>query len=53
MIPFIRTDKGWYTFGTKRVFIKVENGCIVIRVGGGYMMIDEFIQIYTPLEWEK
>jgi hypothetical protein len=35
------------------VFIKVENGKIIIRVGGGYMMIDEFVEIYTPLELEK
>ena len=40
-------------FGTKRVFVKVENGKIIIRVGGGYMQIDEFIELYTPLELEK
>jgi len=52
-VPFTREDKGVYLFGTKRVFIKVENGKIIIRVGGGFMMIDEFVEIYTPLELEK
>jgi hypothetical protein len=52
-IQFTRTDKGVYLFGSKRVFIKVENGMIIIRVGGGYMQIEEFMKIYTPLEYEK
>ena len=25
----------------------------IVRVGGGYLSIDEFIDIYTPLELEK
>ena len=25
----------------------------MIRVGGGYMSIDEFIDQYTPIEFEK
>lgn len=52
-VPFTREEVGIYLFGTKRVFIKLENGKIIIRVGGGFMLIDEFVQIYTPLELEK
>lgn len=40
-------------FGTKRVYIRVENSKIVVRVGGGYLSIDEFIETYTPSEIEK
>ena len=40
-------------FGSKRVSVKVEKDCIKIRVGGGYLSIDEFIDQYTPLELEK
>ena len=40
-------------FGTKRVYIRVENNKIVVRVGGGYLSIDEFIDQYTPSEIEK
>ncbi|CAG9325932.1 unnamed protein product [Blepharisma stoltei] len=52
-VPFTREDEGIYLFGTKRIFLKLEQGQIVIRVGGGFMGIDEFIEIYTPLELEK
>ena len=52
-VSFCRQDEGLYLFGTKRVFIKLENGNIVIRVGGGYMRVEEFVQIYTPLELGK
>lgn len=52
-VPFVREDKGIYLFGTKRVFLKLELGKIILRVGGGFMHIDQFIDIYTPLEAEK
>ena len=52
-VTFCRQDEGLYLFGTKRVFIKLENGNIVIRVGGGYMRVEEFVEIYTPLELGK
>jgi uncharacterized protein YoxC len=52
-VPFHREELGVYFFGTKKVFIKIEQGRIIIRVGGGYMTIDEFIDIYTPIELEK
>jgi Growth-Arrest-Specific Protein 2 Domain len=40
---FYREGEGVYMFGTKRVYIRVENNKIVVRVGGGYLSIDEFI----------
>lgn len=40
-------------FGSKRVLVKQEKGKIAIRVGGGYMSIDEFLAIYTPIELDK
>ena len=49
-VPFQRKDPGVYQFGSKRVFLRVENGIIVVRVGGGYMNIEEFLATYTPLE---
>ena len=49
-VPFQRKDPGVYQFGSKRVFIRVENGVIIVRVGGGYMNIEEFLKLYTPLE---
>lgn len=42
-IMFMRESEGVYNFGSKRVMVKVEQNHIKIRVGGGYLSIDEFI----------
>lgn len=52
-IMFMRESEGVYMFGSKRIAIKIENSSIKIRVGGGYLSIDEFIDQYTPTEMEK
>lgn len=52
-IMFMRETEGVYQFGTKRVAVKVEKDTIKIRVGGGYLSIDEFLDQYTPVELEK
>jgi hypothetical protein len=33
--------------------VRVLNGKLVIRVGGGYMRIQEFLKLYTMRELEK
>jgi hypothetical protein len=50
---FMRESEGIYQFGTKRVYVRVEKDKINIRVGGGYLSIDEFLDQYTPAELEK
>jgi CYTH domain-containing protein len=40
-------------FGTKRISVKVEKDNIKIRVGGGILSIDEFLNQYTPAELDK
>ena len=50
---FERENIGIYTFGTKKCFMKVENEILMVRVGGGYMTIDEFVDQYLPLEVSK
>lgn len=52
-IMFMRESEGVYQFGTKRVAVKVEKDNIKIRVGGGYLSLDEFLDQYTPAELEK
>jgi CYTH domain-containing protein len=52
-IMFMRESEGVYSFGTKKVAVKVEKDNIKIRVGGGFLSIDEFLDQYTPLEIEK
>ena len=50
---FVRESQGIYEFGTKRIEIRVAQNKIMIRVGGGYISIDEFLDQYTPTELEK
>lgn len=42
-IPIKRLGGGYYMFGTKKIYCKIINGKLVVRVGGGYMGIEEFI----------
>mgnify|MGYP002637227849 CR=1 FL=1 len=50
---FMRESEGVYEFGSKRVYVKVDKEKINVRVGGGYLSIDEFLDQYTPQELEK
>jgi len=50
---FIRERDGVYQFGSKRVYVKMEGGKMFIRVGGGFLHLDEFLRINVPLELEK
>jgi hypothetical protein len=52
-IMFMRESEGVYQFGSKRVHVKVDKDKINIRVGGGFLSIDEFLDQYTPAELEK
>ena len=53
-IMFLRESEGVYKFGSKRVYVKIEKGnTIYVRVGGGFMHIDDFIKQYTNFETDK
>lgn len=52
-LPFIRETEGIYFYGTKKITISVERQKLTIKVGGGYMFIDEFIEKHTQSELEK
>lgn len=49
-MPIKRLGNGYYLFGTRKIFAKIMNGKLVIRVGGGYMVIEEFIATYADQE---
>jgi len=46
-VPIKRLGNGYYLFGSKKIFAKIMNGKLVIRVGGGFMVIEEFIATYA------
>lgn len=52
---FIRESKGVYQFGQKCIQVKLDKANqILVRVGSGYMHIDQFIQQFTTsLEVDK
>jgi hypothetical protein len=52
-LPVIRTGVGKYIFGTRKITVKITNGKLMVRVGGGYMSADEFIAQYGLVELEK
>lgn len=52
-LMFLRLKEGVYEFGTRRVSVKVERSNILVKVGGGWLMIDEFLEQYIPVELER
>lgn len=52
-MKFERESEGVYKYGKKRVFMKIENDQIIIRVGGGYLTIEEFIEQYCDSETNR
>jgi hypothetical protein len=52
-IPVRRLEPGYYLFGTKKIYAKVMNNKLVIRVGGGYMSFQEFRDTYSHVEETK
>lgn len=45
--PFSKISDGVYNFGAKRVSVSLRKGIPVVRVGGGYMFIEEFLRVYS------
>ena len=52
-VPVKRLGEGQYMYGSKKIFAKIMNGKLIIRVGGGYMLIDEFLKNYAETEKDK
>ena len=53
-ILFLRETEGVYQFGQRRVYVKVDKANnIQVRVGGGYMPVDQFIKQFTEIEMQK
>ena len=52
-VPIQKLSGGNYMFGTRKIYAKVMNGKIMVRVGGGYMTIEEFIETYGEAELKK
>ena len=41
---FVKISTGLYVYGTKKVNVLIKSENLICRVGGGYLLIDEFIK---------
>ena len=46
---FVRLADGRYSYFTNQVIMQVKNNNLILRVGGGFMSIDEFIEQHNPI----
>ena len=52
-IPISRIGHQLYMFGTRKIYAKIMNNRLVVRVGGGFMGIDQFVQQHTEIEMQR
>lgn len=52
-VPFVREACEVYVFGTRRVFVRYDHGRINVKVGGGFISIEEFLATYEKTESDK
>jgi hypothetical protein len=52
-MPVKRLGDGFYIFGTRKIFVKLLQGRLVVRVGGGFMSIEDFLAQYAQTEINK
>lgn len=45
-LPIARICEKWYLFGTRKIHTKVINENLLVRVGGGFCNLREFIETY-------
>ena len=50
---FRRDDNGVYHFGTKKAFLKTEKNKLSVRVGGGFINIDDWVRENLNIEFER
>lgn len=52
-VPWKRISEGNYTYGSKKVNVKYMRMHLIVKVGGGSMMIEEFVANYEDIELAK
>ena len=49
-VPIKRLGDGYYLFGLKKIYAKIINHKLVVRVGGGYMNFKDFLEHHSDAE---
>lgn len=52
-VPWKRISEGNYIYGSKKVSVKYMRNHLIIKVGGGSMMAEEFVANYEDIELAK
>ncbi len=52
-LRFEKVSPNNYIFGTKKIYAKITNGVLLVRVGGGFMDIESFYKQYGDQEFQK
>jgi hypothetical protein len=52
-VPWKRINEGNYVYGSKKVSVKYLRNHLIIKVGGGSMMVEEFVANYEDIEMAK
>mmetsp|Transcript_5439 Transcript_5439/g.8427 ORF Transcript_5439/g.8427 Transcript_5439/m.8427 type:complete len:118 (+) Transcript_5439:1892-2245(+) len=52
-VPWKRISEGNYMYGSKKVSVKYMRNHLIIKVGGGTMMVEEFVANYEDIEMAK
>lgn len=53
LVPLVREAAGAYKYGQRQVNVSVTDDRLKVKVGGGWLFIDDFISDYEALEAEK
>ena len=51
---FVRESEGHYSYCKKKVFMKISQDKLILRVGGGYLSLDQFLDTFNPFQrWRE
>ena len=52
-LPITRLGQGFYMFGSRKIYGKIMNNKLIVKTGGGFLGIDEFIKAHGESEVQK
>jgi hypothetical protein len=49
-VPLKKISKSFYKFGNVKIHMNESDGNLIVRVGGGYVTLADFLKTFLPLE---
>ena len=47
------TEEGCYKIGSRKVVLQLINGKLVVRIGGGFLQLKDFLEFYSAQETRR